>query len=182
MKRVLVILAPGFEEVEAFGPVDMLRLADVDVTTAGTVDGVIVGRNDIKALADESLDHVMTDEFAMILLPGGLGGTKNMMEDERVRRIIEHHDEKGRHIAAICAAPTILADIGVTKGRTITSHPSVKDEFKNETYSEERVVIDGNIITSRGPGTALEFGLKLVEILVGKEKAEEVNAGVMAKV
>lgn len=181
MNNVLVILAPGFEEVEAFGPVDMLRRAGVDVTTAGTVDGVIVGRNDIKALADESLDHVMNDEFDMIILPGGLGGTENMMSDERVRRIIEHHHEEGRYITAICAAPTILADIGVTRGKTITSHPSVKGQFRNETYSEERVVVDGNIVTSRGPGTALEFGLKLVEILVGKEKAEEVNGGVMAK-
>ena len=181
MNRVLVILAPGFEEVEAFGPVDMLRRAGADVTTAGTVDGVIVGRNDIKTLADESLDHALNEEFDMIVLPGGLGGTENMMGDERVRRIIEHHDEKGKKIAAICAAPTILADMGVTKGKNITSHPSVKDEFKEENYSEDRVVVDGNIITSRGPGTALEFGLKLVEILVSKEKAEEVNAGVMAR-
>lgn len=182
MKTVLVILAPGFEEVEAFGPVDMLRRAGVDVTTAGTVDGVIVGRNDIKTLADESLDHVMNDEFDMILLPGGRGGTENMMTDERVRRIIEHHNEEGKYIAAICAAPTVLADIGVTRGKTITSHPSVKSQFRTETYSEDRLVVDGNIITSRGPGTALEFGLKLVEILAGKKKAEEVNDGVMARV
>ncbi|MDH3974468.1 MAG: DJ-1/PfpI family protein [Deltaproteobacteria bacterium] len=181
MNRVLVILAPGFEEVEAFGPVDMLRRAGADVTTAGTVDGVIVGRNDIKVLADESLDHAMNDEFDMIILPGGSGGTENMMNDERVRRIIEHHDEEGKYITAICAAPTVLANIGITRGKTITSHPSVMNQFRHETYSEDRVVIDGNIITSRGPGTALEFGLKLVEILVSREKAEEVNSGVMAK-
>ncbi len=181
MSRVLVILAPGFEEVEGLAPVDILRRAGADVITSGTVDGVIVGRNDMKVLADESLDHLMNDEFDMIVLPGGMGGTENMMNDGRVKRIIEHHDEKGRYIAAICAAPTVLANMGVTEGRKITSHPSVKKEFHHEHYSEARVVVDGNIITSRSLGTALEFSFKLVEVLFGKDKVAEVNQAVLAK-
>ena len=181
MNKVLVILAPGFEEVEAFAPVDMLRRAGADVTTAGTVDGVIVGRNDRKVLADKSLDEVADYEFDMVVLPGGMVGTENLMSDGRVRRIIEHHDEEGRYIAAICAASTVLSNIGVTEGKKITSHPSVKAEFHHETYSEARVVVDGNIITSRAPGTAMEFAFKLVEVLLGKDKVKEVNEGVLAK-
>ena len=182
MKRVIVILAPGFEEVEAFAPVDILRRAGVDVVTAGTVDGVIVGRNGIKVLADESLDKEVDSDFDMVILPRGLVGTENLKSDGRVKRIVEHHDEHGKYIAAICAAPTVLAEIGVTEGKQLTSHPSVKGEFHHEKYSEARVVVDGNLITSRAPGTAMEFAFKLVEILCGKEKVEEVNAGVLAEI
>jgi len=181
MKRVLVILAPGFEEVEAFAPVDMLRRAGAYVVTAGTVDGVIVGRNDIKVLADESLDTVEGDDFDMLVLPGGIDSTENMINDERVDRIIEHFNDEGKYLAAICAASTVLSNAGVTKGRKITSHPSVKSELKHEIYSEDRVVVDGNIITSRAPGTAIEFAFKLIELLYGEEKVEEVNSGVLAR-
>ncbi len=181
MKRVLVILAPGVEEVEAFAPVDMLRRAGAYVVTAGTVDGVIVGRNDIKVLADESLDTVEGDDFDMLVLPGGLDSTENMINDERVDRIIEHFNDEGKYLAAICAASTVLSRAGVTKGRKITSHPSVKAELQHEIYSEDRVVVDGNIITSRAPGTALEFAFKLIEVLYGMEKVTEVNGGVLAR-
>lgn len=181
MKRVLVVLAPGFEEIEAFAPVDILRRAGAYVVTAGTVDGVIVGRNDIKVLADESLDKVEGDDFDMLVLPGGIGSTENMISDDRIRRIIEHFSEEGKYLAAICAASTVLSNAGVTKGRKVTSHPSVQTEFHHEMYSEDRVVVDGNIITSRAPGTALEFAFKLVELLFGKAKVAEVNGGVLAK-
>ena len=174
-------MAPGFEEVEAVTPVDILRRAGADVVTAGTVDGIIVGRNGIKVLADKSIDDVVDDEFDMLLLPGGMEGTNNLKADDRVSRIIEHHDEQGRYIAAICAAPTVLLSTGIPGRHRLTSHPSVKSEFKQENYSDERLVLDGNLITSRAVGTAMEFAFKLVELLYGKEKVEEVNAGVMAR-
>ncbi len=117
----------------------------------------------------------------MLVLPGGLDSTESMINDERVDRIIEHFNDEGKYIAAICAASTVLANAGVTKGRKVTSHPSVQTEFHHEMYSEDRVVVDGNIITSRAPGTALEFAFKLVEILFGIEKVAEVNGGVLAK-
>ncbi len=180
MKRVLVILAPGFEEVEALTPVDILRRAGADVTVAGTVDGVIVGRNDVKVLADLSLDRV-DDDFDMLVLPGGAAGTENLKSDERVRRMIRRHDERGSFIAAICAAPAILSEMGITEGRKVTSHPSVQAQFHRERYSEERVVVDGNIVTSRAPGTAMEFAFRLVELLYDGEKVKEVNAGVMGR-
>ena len=180
MKKVLVILAPGFEEVEALTPVDFLRRAGADVVTAGTVDGVIVGRNDIKVLADQSLNNLVDNDFDMVILPGGAVGTENLKNDGRVKEIVERHFRKGRIVAAICAAPTVLSLCGITEGKRITSHPSVKAELRHEIYSEESVVEDGNLVTSRAPGTAMEFSFKLIERLYSSKKAAEIKASVLA--
>ena len=182
MKKVLIPLAPGFEEIEAIAAVDILRRAGVEVVTAGTAENPIEGRNKIRVLTDTSLDSVKEQDFDMIVLPGGAGGTENLKKDMRVKEIVERLYKNGRFITAICAAPTVLSAIGVTAGRTITSHPSVRTKLEKEKLSEERVVVDGNIVTSQGPGTAIEFAFKLVEVLVGKEKAREVNKGVLAKI
>lgn len=181
MKKVLIPLAPGFEEVEALACVDILRRAGAEVTLAGTVDGLITGRNQIKVAPDALLENVKDAQFDMIVLPGGAQGTENLKKDERIKKIINEHFAGGRLTTAICAAPTVLAKAGVTKGRKITSHPSVRAELKEAIISEDRVVKDGNIITSQGPGTALEFAFALVEALFGKGKAAEVNKGVLAR-
>ena len=182
MKRVLIPLAPGFEEIEALAVVDILRRAGAEVLLAGTVDGPIEGRNKIKILADTSLDSVKEQDFDMIVLPGGAVGTENLKKDPRIKDIVERLYKKGRLITAICAAPTVLSAIGITAGKTVTSHPTVRTKLQREKLSEERVVVDGNIITSQGPGTAIEFAFKLVEILFGKDKVVEVNKGVLAKI
>ena len=182
MKRILIPLAPGFEEIEALAVVDILRRAGVEVLLAGTVDGPIEGRNRIKVLADTPLDSVKEQDFDMIVLPGGAVGTENLKKDPRIKDIVERLYKKGKFITAICAAPTVLSAIGITAGRTVTSHPTVRTKLDKEKISEERVVVDGNIITSQGPGTAIEFAFKLVEILLSKEKAREVNKGVLAKI
>lgn len=181
MKRALIPIAPGFEEIEALTVVDILRRAGVEVTMAGTVEGPIEGRTNIKILPDTSLDRVMDKEFDLIVLPGGKKGTENLKGDDRVREIVVGHFKKERLTAAICAAPTVLSFAGITKGRTVTSHPSVREELKHENISDERVVVDGNIVTSQGPGTAMEFAFKLVELLLGKDRAKEVNQGVLAR-
>lgn len=181
MKRVLVPLAPGFEEVEALAVVDILRRAGAEVTIAGTVDGPITGRNKIRVLADAGLEKAFEADYDMIVLPGGAAGTENLKKDARVRQAVERLHQKGAFVTAICAAPTVLSAFGVSKGRTITSHPSVRGEFKTEKISEDRVVTDGNIITSQGPGTAMEFAFRLVEALFGQEKIIEVNKGVLAR-
>lgn len=181
MKRVLVPLAPGFEEVEALTVVDILRRAGAEVTLAGTVEGAITGRNKISVLADTGLENAFEADYDMIVLPGGAAGTENLKKDARVRQAALRLHQKGAFVTAICAAPTVLSAFGVSKGRTITSHPSVRGEFKTEKISEDRVVTDGNIITSQGPGTAMEFAFRLVEALFGPKKAEEVNKGVLAR-
>lgn len=182
MKKVLIPLAPGFEEVEALTPVDILRRAGADVVVAGTVHGPIEGRNKIKVLPDAVMDSVKGEDYDMIVLPGGAVGTENLRKDERVKKAVEELMKKGRLVTAICAAPTVLSAIGVLKEKAATSHPSVRAQLAAKEVSDDRVVVDGNVITSQGPGTAMEFAFKLVEALYGAEKAKEVNKGVLAKV
>ncbi|MBI5642166.1 MAG: DJ-1/PfpI family protein [Deltaproteobacteria bacterium] len=181
MKKVLVPLAPGFEEIEALTVVDILRRAGAEVVVAGTVTGPIEGRSRIRVLPDTTMEKT-GDSFDMIVLPGGAVGAENLKKDERVRKIVLAVNKNGGQVSAICAAPTVLAAIGVIDGKKVTSHPSVRDRLGKANISDERVVVDGNIITSQGPGTAMEFAFKLVEVLYGREKAEEVNRGVLSRV
>ncbi|MDO8425982.1 MAG: DJ-1/PfpI family protein [Deltaproteobacteria bacterium] len=182
MKKVLVPLAPGFEEIEALTVVDILRRAGAEVTVAGTIEGPIEGRSRVKVLTDKLMEEVEGTDFDMIVLPGGAVGAQNLKKDMRVKKAVEGLIKKKGLITAICAAPIVLSAIGAIEGRKITSHPAVRDELKNERVSEDRVVADGNLITSQGPGTAMEFAFKLVEALFGKEKVREVNKGVLARI
>lgn len=180
---VLVPLAPGFEEIEAITIIDILRRAGVEVIVAGTIPEQIVASRGTRHIADCSLDAVNADALDMIVLPGGQPGTDNLRADPRIRRILENIQSRNGRVAAICAAPGILAAFGVLDGRAATSHPVVRDEVtaRAARYSEERVVVDGPVVTSRAPGTAMEFAFKLVELLCGPEKAAEVNRGVLAR-
>jgi 4-methyl-5(b-hydroxyethyl)-thiazole monophosphate biosynthesis len=180
MKKVLVPLAPGFEEIEAITVIDILRRAGIEVTVAGTVKGEIEGRNKIKVMPDGLLDTVGGRQFDMIVLPGGSAGTEHLKKDPRVKQILLELAARGGYITAICAAPTVLSAAGLLKGKKITSHPSVRPDLSETDYSEERVVTDGTIITSRSPGTAMEFAMKLVEVLSGRAKAVEVGRSVLA--
>ena len=183
MSKVLVPLAPGFEEIEAITVIDILRRAGVDVVVAGTQPGPIEASRKTKHLADCTLDDVRAEDFDMIVLPGGQAGATNLRNDARIQKFIQILQAKNRRIAAICAAPTVLAAYGVLKDRTATSHPSVRAEVATaaKKISDERVVVDGPIITSQAAGTAMEFAFKLVEILCGPEKAADVNRGVLAR-
>jgi 4-methyl-5(b-hydroxyethyl)-thiazole monophosphate biosynthesis len=181
MKKVLVILAPGFEEIETVTVVDILRRAGARVTLAGTEGGVTEGSRGIHLVADCQLQDVDADGFDMVVLPGGQPGTSNLQKDEKVKEILLKMDRGNKKIAAICAAPVVLQSAGLLSNTSFTSHPSVKDQFEGVPYSENRVVVDGNIITSQSPGTAMEFSMKLVEILFDSARMETVNKGVMAK-
>lgn len=180
MKKVLVALAPGFEEIETITVVDILRRAGARVVLAATVEGPIEGSRGVSVLSDTLIDQIDDKDFDLVVLPGGQPGTANLQNNQRVKAIIQNMHQSGKQVAAICAAPTILQSVGILKDKTATSHPSVKDQLKDIDYSEERVVVDGNIVTSRSPGTALEFALRLVEILFGKDRMDNVNQGVMA--
>ena len=183
MSKVLVPLAPGFEEIEAITVIDILRRAGVDVVVAGTRAGPIEASRKSKHLPDCTLDEVRAEEFDMIVLPGGQPGATNLRNDPRIRAFIDGLQARNRRVAAICAAPTVLAAYGVLKDRTATSHPSVRAEVAAaaKAISDERVVIDGPVITSQAAGTAMEFAFKLVEILCGPEKVSEINRGVLAR-
>ena len=182
MKRVLVPLAPGFEEIEAVTVIDILRRAEIEVVVAGIEEGPIRASRGVTIVPDTVLEKVQNEVFDMIVLPGGLAGTERLKTDARVKRLIEAGVRNKKFTAAICAAPAILSEMGMIEGKRVTSHPSVKSRVRGGTYSDERVVIDGLVVTSRAPGTAMEFALKLVELLAGPEKVELVNQGVLAQI
>ena len=180
MKRVLVVIAPGFEEIETITVVDILRRAGARVTLGATVKGILKGSRGIKIEPDELLDNVLEKDFDLICLPGGQPGTDNLKNDVRIENILKRMQQDEKFIAAICAAPTVLQKAGILKDKNITCHPSIKSNF--DSYMQDRVVVDGKIITSQSPGTAMEFSLKLVEILFGLERLKKVNDGVLARI
>ncbi len=181
MKKVLVPLAPGFEEIETVTVVDILRRAGAQVVLAATEEGPIEGSRGVCVVPDTLIDQVDDRDFDLVVLPGGQPGTANLQKNETVKSIIKNMYQSKKQVAAICAAPIVLQSAGILKNAVTTSHPSVQDQLHEIEYSEERVVVDGQIVTSRSPGTALEFALKLVEILFGRERMEAVNSGVMAR-
>lgn len=179
MPRVAVLLADGFEEVEAMAIVDVLRRAGIDTVLAGLHAGPIVSARKVRVLPDAVIDTVKADDFDMVVLPGGQPGSDNLNADPRVIGLIKGFHEKGKVTAAICAAPYVLANAGVLAGKRVTSYPSYRDRLGGASYEEKTVVEDGTVLTSRGPGTALCFGLAIVERLVGKAKAGEIKEGML---
>jgi 4-methyl-5(b-hydroxyethyl)-thiazole monophosphate biosynthesis len=181
-KRILVLLAPGFEELEAVAVIDILRRAGLEVVSAGTISGPISSVRNVVILPDKLLDEVTEETFDLIVLPGGLDGTESLAKDQRVVKMLQEQLGSSRAIGAICAAPTVLDRYGLAQGKTITCHPACRDAIQKAQLSEDRVVRDGLLVTSQGPGTAIEFALKLVELLMGKDKMLEVNTGVLAQI
>ena len=179
MPTALTLLAEGFEEIEAFTPVDLLRRAGVDVTVASLSEQRhVTGRSGITTHADAALSEIGDHLFDLLFLPGG-PGVKNLRTDPRVSVIVERHAAAGKWLGAICAAPTVLNAAVVLEGRRYTAHFSVAGELSH-ILADQRVVADGNILTSRGAGTALDFGLLLVEKLVSADKAREVARSICA--
>lgn len=173
MSGAWVFLAEGFEEIEAVTVIDVLRRAQVEVVTVGTVTASVRGSHGIGLVADTTLAEIGEGLRDALVLPGGLPGSTNLRDDPRVRRAVCEHLEKGRLVAAICAAPIVLEAAGVLRGRRATSYPG--QALPSATYLEERVVEDGNLITSRGPGTAFQFSLRIVERLVGGQVAAQLR-------
>jgi len=181
-KRVLVPLAPGFEEMEAVAIVDVLRRADVDVTVCGLQPGPVLGAHGIAIATDAAFDDVDPASFDVIALPGGMPGTTNLMEDPRIVGAVRTLHAAGKTTAAICAAPMVLATAGVVDGVPVTSHPSVRAKLGSaDVRDTPRVVRSGHVVTSQGPGTAIEFALALVADLVGQAKADELEAAMLVQ-
>jgi 4-methyl-5(b-hydroxyethyl)-thiazole monophosphate biosynthesis len=178
MSRVLVPLAEGCEELEAVTVVDILRRADIEVVIAGLEAGPVRASRGTVLVPDTTLDEVLGDAFDMVVLPGGLFGADYLADDERVATLLRSTAESGRYVAAICAAPKVLAKAGLLDGKTATSYPGVLAELNRPqvTAVDAPVVVDGKVVTSRGPGTAMDFALDLVEILAGKTTRDEVEA------
>jgi 4-methyl-5(b-hydroxyethyl)-thiazole monophosphate biosynthesis len=181
MPRVLVPLAPGFEEIEAVTIVDLLRRAGIEVVTAGLAAGPVRASRGVVVIPDTTLDEVADDDFDMIALPGGLPGADHLNGDPRIHRILQRTAAAGGYAAAICAAPKVLAGAGLLEGRKATGYPGVLDrlDLPRTELLQLAVVTDGRIVTSRGPGTAMDFALELIDRLLGKTKRDEVEAPLM---
>lgn len=178
MARVLVPLAEGFEELEAVTVVDLLRRAGIEVVTAGLAPGPVTGSHGITLQTDATLDEVLTQGFDMIVLPGGLPGATNLGDDARLLGRLRQQAAERRHIAAICAAPAVLAKAGLLDGRRATSFPGFlsPDRTPGLLVLDEPVVTDGLLVTSRGPGTAIDFALALIERLAGAATRHDVES------
>lgn len=181
-ERILVPLAEGFEEIEAVTIIDVLRRAGLEVTVAGLKPGHVRGSHGIVLTPDVELGALDLGRFTMVVLPGGMPGTRNLMADERVLGLVRRLHREGKRTAAICAAPLVLHAAGVLRGVAVTSHPSVRKELAGALVQDgPRVVHAGAVITSQGAGTAMEFALDLVRVLCGAPKADELGQAMIVR-
>ena len=179
-KKVCVFLANGFEEIEGLTVVDLLRRAEVEVTTVSiTGDKTIHGAHGIDVQADILFEEMQYEEQDMLVLPGGMPGTRYLGEHEGLKQLLAHFYQEQKYIAAICAAPSVLGQYGFLNGRRATSYPGFEDALVGAEYVEDRVAVSDFVITSRGLGTAIDFSLALIEKLVGKEKEEQIGKAIM---
>lgn len=181
MKKVVVLLADGFEEVEAITPIDFLRRAGCDVTVAGVSGKSVTGSHGIRVTADAEVRECV-DTYDAVVVPGGMPGATHVAESGAAVDLIKRTELEGGLVAAICAAPAVvLSPNGFLDGKKATCYPGFERGFGDTEYSDERVVVDGRVVTSRGPGTAAEFALTLVRLLVGEGSADELHAGTLQK-
>jgi len=179
MASVLVPLAQGCEELEAVTIIDLLVRAGIEVVSAGLESGPVTASRGVVLVPQMTLDEALERDFDMVVLPGGMPGAQHLEDDARIGALLHRMAESGRFIAAICAAPKVLAHAGLLAGKRATSYPGFVDKMNlpDVDYREEAVVQDGKVITSRGPGTAMDFALALIEQLAGEAKRDEVEAG-----
>jgi 4-methyl-5(b-hydroxyethyl)-thiazole monophosphate biosynthesis len=176
MAHVLIPLAQGCEELEAVTMIDLLRRANVKVTVAGLEKGPVTASRGVVLMPETTLDAVLDQDFDLVVLPGGLGGAQRLEADQRITALLRRMTEQGRYVAAICAAPKVLVSAGLVKGREVTAYPGVLNDQSGVRLSSAAVVRDGTFITSRGPGTAMDFALTLIDLLCGRETRDTVEA------
>lgn len=180
MKRVYLFLADGFEEIEGLTVVDLMRRAGIDVVTVSVMGKKeITGSRKIVVQADALWEESCFEDADMLVLPGGEPGTTRLESFAPLCELVKNFSAKGGEIAAICAAPRIFAGLGLLEGKKATSYPSVMERLKGAERTEEPVAVDGNITTSRGLGTAIDFALVLIGKLKGMEKAEEIGKSIV---
>jgi protein deglycase len=180
MKKVMIPLANGFEEIEFTTIVDVLRRGDLEVIITSLTDDLkVTGAHKIEVMAEKTLKNVSKESFDAIVLPGGMPGTTNLLESSELKDIINTHFKNSKLIGAICAAPWVLNDAGILSEKTATIYPGMDDKIKSANYISQKVVEDENIITGQAPGAAMEFALKLIEKLVNKEKSSEIKTALV---
>lgn len=176
MPKVLVPIATGFEEIEAITIVDVLRRADIEVVMAGVERKQVIGAHGIEIKTSTHINDINSNEFDMIILPGGMPGSLNLKNSQKVQSLLGEMDQGGKYIGAICAAPIALAEAEVLKS-SYTCYPSFEKDITDSTYMKnEDIVMDQNTITANGPKSAMKFSLEIVEKLCSKEKREEIES------
>ena len=179
IKMIAILLADGFEEIEALTPADMLRRAGLEVKLVGMNGRIAVGSHGIAVVCDSTCEELDTERVSTVVFPGGMPGSLNLDKHPFTDKIIESVSSRGGRIAAICAAPLVLGRRGLLKGRLATCYPGFEKELAGAKVTELSVVTDGNITTARGMGVALEFSKELVALICGREKAIELSEGIM---
>ncbi len=181
MPKVLVPLAQGCEELEAVTVIDLLRRAGIEVITAGLDEHAVIASRGVRLLPDTTLEELKEGRFDLIVLPGGLPGADHLANDSRILSLLQQQSQADGRIAAICAAPKVLAAAGLLDNRAATAYPGTLESLplENTDIKSCAVHIDANITTSRGPGTAMDFALSLIEQLCGRDKRDEVEAGLV---
>lgn len=181
MKKILLFLANGFEEIEAYTVVDLLRRRNVICDTCSIYSyKKVVGAHRVPVEADKTLDEIDNlKSYDGVVIPGGLPGATNLRDDERVVEIVRDFSENGKLVAAICAGPIVLQRAGILKDRKVTSYPGFDGELKDSVYKEDIVVQDENIITARGPATAVYFALKILENLIDRKQVEDLKKEIL---
>lgn len=180
MGKVYIFLADGFEEVEGLTVVDLLRRAGIEIETVSIKETRdVVTSHGISLLTDRIFRETDFSDADMLVLPGGMPGTRNLAAYKPLTDLLESFYSKGGRVAAICAAPSVFGSLGFLKGRKATSYPSFMDQLYGAHTCEEAVVVDGNVTTSRGMGTAIQFGLSLIQQLLGREKAGEIAESIV---
>ena len=178
---IAVLLADGFEEIEALTPVDMLRRAGLEVLTVGITSKIAVGAHGISVICDKLPEEIDLDMISTVILPGGMPGSLNLDASAFTDEILKSVNARGGRIAAICAAPLVLGRRGLLEGKRATCYPGFENELVGATVTDESVITYGNITTARGMGVALDFSKELISLLVTKEKAEELSSAIMEK-
>ena len=180
MKKVFIFLADGFEEIEAIAPIDILRRAELDVVTVSISDNkTVTGAHGIKVEADQLFTETTFGENDYYVLPGGYDGMLNLSAHQGVNELLTKQHNAGKKLAAICASPSVLGKLGILEGKEAICYPGFEGNLTGATISKNSVVEDGNVITGKGPGVAVQFALKIVESLKGKETASQVSDSLM---
>ncbi|HRX15932.1 MAG TPA: DJ-1/PfpI family protein [Spirochaetota bacterium] len=176
--KTAIILAEGFEDIEAITTIDVLRRAGISIDVVSAASELVKGARGIIVKSEKNIDEIDSSEYACVVCPGGLPGSDNLMNDERVIGFVQQVYDKGGIAAAICAAPQVLNRAGLLKGKKVTCYPGREKSFDESViYTKEQFTIDGRIITADGPGSAMIFALELVALLAGREKSETVRLG-----
>lgn len=176
---VYIILGTGFEEMEAVCPCDILRRGGLEAVFAGIGGRDITGGNGITVRADCTVEEIDPEKLDMVVLPGGMGGVHSILASETALNVVRRAFEDGKYVAAICAAPSILAKLGVTDGKNAVVYPGMEPQMGPAHMCDANAVRDGKVLTGRAPGAAMDFGLLLLETLTDRETAEQVRSGMV---